>query len=271
MTPSATGEEVVSAENTAFVMAPKVVAASAGVLYLFMCAMWAWKMVERWQVVMARLKASEGALGKVEQSVAVMASEESHTAATAATAAAAVSEQQGGLIRLTRQMDHLADEVSRLRGSWGRPVVGECSALIPPENGWIKKEPPAYKKWPVGPKSNGGIKALKIMLGSEEISGAKKPSFDISTAAGRDALKAWVCAHRKEPLSTSASASATAEAAAEPECPILTYNEIPQSDPTTKKRFKRIHIPNRGWISAKKFEEERARYGGDCPVKMKTE
>ncbi|PVH15428.1 uncharacterized protein CXQ87_003268 [Candidozyma duobushaemuli] len=98
---------------------------------------------------------------------------------------------------------------------------------------------------------------------SASTSGSPKPSFDISSEEGRKALRDYI-ERKKKPEGPNLSTISS-------EAPKLTYAEVCRLDPATKKKYRRVFIANRGWISMGRLEEEERLYGPDALVKARTE
>lgn len=82
-----------------------------------------------------------------------------------------------------------------------------------------------------------------------------KPSFDISTAKGRQELRVFIEDKKK-----------TQSKSEESEAVRPTYAEVCKHDPLTKKKYRRVFVPTRGWLSMQKFEEEEKKLGSNTMV-----
>lgn len=221
---------------------------------------------------MAAIHGLSESISKIELQISILSeslrsqksTEENHT-----------SDNKASILKMSLNVEVMKKELSRLQSAVAAPTYGEQAALIPPA-GTARTEPARHiVASQEKPKLTVRFKQepLQISLSSEDLDSisAKKPSFDVTSEVGRERLKLWLYLNRRDAGAKKQNAELESpriqEEVTSP-LPVPTYNEIPQTDPATKKRFKRIHIPNRGWISVKKFEEERARFGGNSPVKM---
>lgn len=93
-----------------------------------------------------------------------------------------------------------------------------------------------------------------------------RPSFDISSSEGRIQLKAYFDQKLKlrqetPPIPVKCHNSKNSSIGR------VRYKEIPKMDANNKK-FKRVFVPNRGWVATRKIEKEESQYGSECCVKL---
>lgn len=114
----------------------------------------------------------------------------------------------------------------------------------------------------------------------------RKENFDISTAQGRSDFKRYLknlvglSIPYLAPINVSrqwhnyggtASGGIVfngSRTALQPSLLSITYGELKKRD-NYKKRYQRIYVPGRGWVSSKKLAYEEAVYGPDSPVRSK--
>lgn len=176
-----------------------------------------------------------------------------------------------------------------------------CSdSLLPgnhPPNVWLK---PAFKKVVEVPKkaltyvAPTKIQAAKVttpaLLVQPARLAATRPSFDISSAEGRAALRSYI----EKQMETKKGQTGTKTGESAPSCqeaiptkseilavepamlpeslePRPTYAQVCKYDPVTKKKYRRVFVPNRGWVSMHRFEQEEQVYGSGNTVRSKAE
>ncbi|QRG38947.1 hypothetical protein FDK38_003367 [Candidozyma auris] len=103
---------------------------------------------------------------------------------------------------------------------------------------------------------------------------ARKNTFEISTAEGREALKKYIAEKRGRShmgLVLNKEATDSQDAQENDTNITTTYGEVSKFCPETKKKYRRVFVANRGWMSMRAFEEEERKYGSESVVRSRRE
>lgn len=150
----------------------------------------------------------------------------------------------------------------------GQLAEGKLLLLLPeslaPPRAWLQ---PAHSREAERKKQKG------FAVGIAPVS-ARKNTFEISTAEGREALKKYIAEKRGQShmgLVSNKEATDSQDAQENDTNITTTYGEVSKFCPETKKKYRRVFVANRGWMSMRAFEEEERKYGSESVVRSRRE
>ncbi|KAL6670415.1 hypothetical protein ACI3LZ_002761 [Candidozyma auris] len=102
----------------------------------------------------------------------------------------------------------------------------------------------------------------------------RKKQKGFAVAEGREALKKYIAEKRGQShmgLVSNKEATDSQDAQENDTNITTTYGEVSKFCPETKKKYRRVFVANRGWMSMRAFEEEERKYGSESVVRSRRE